>query len=919
MQEPLIPEYEDLRLTALRHLDLLDTAAEERFDRITRVAQRYFHVPFALVSLVDAERQWFKSKQGLDACETTRGVSFCGHAILQDDIFCIPDALLDPRFVDNPLVNGGLNVRFYAGAPLHAPNGQRVGTLCVIDIHPRHPSADELAVLRDLADTVEAELERGYLFRAKTELAQKEQRLQQIIHVSPGVIYARDAKDAHNITYVSAQLTALLGHAPRALTANTTFWLDHVHPDDRAPALKNLEALFDVDQNTDEYRMRRADGSYRWVQDTRHLVRGEKGDPVEIVGLWMDISERKDSEAALREQVQHTQAILDNVIDGIITIDERGTIASFNQAAERIFGYSPGQVIGRNIKMLMPEPFHGEHDGYLANYRATSVPRIIGIGREVVGQRSNGETFPMDLAVSEISHQGQRMFVGLARDITDRKRVEQMKSEFVSTVSHELRTPLTSISGSLGLLLGGALGDTPPQMKTLLQIAHKNSLRLNHLISDLLDMEKITAGKMHFDMQLVELMPLVEQSLETNKAYGEQRDVKFALVQRADDVVVRIDGHRFEQVLANFLSNAAKFSPSGGCVEVTVQLRDERVRLAVRDHGPGIPPAFRSRIFQKFSQADSSDTREKGGTGLGLAITKELIERMGGTVGFDSIPGEGATFWAELPVHSPVLASNGHAPVPQRFANADADAPSILVVEDDHEISHLLSLMLQRAGYHTAIAYSGEKALEMLERRQFSAMTLDLKLPGINGLEVIRRVRRNPATIDLPVIVISASVEHGRLSVDGEFTAVDWLSKPFDERHLLAMMEQRFPKLRPDHPQRVLHVEDDSDLHRVVRAMASDAFEFEHAANLAQARAILAKTRFDVVILDQGLPDGSGLELLPLLRELSPTTRVVILSGTELETSHANEVQAYLLKSNVSPQQLLDALSERLLPNKGVS
>ncbi|MDH5204540.1 MAG: response regulator, partial [Hylemonella sp.] len=324
------------------------------------------------------------------------------------------------------------------------------------------------------------------------------------------------------------------------------------------------------------------------------------------------------------------------------------------------------------------------------------------------------------------------------------------------------------------------------------------------------------------------------------------------------------------------------------------------------------------RIFQKFSQADSSDTREKGGTGLGLAITKELIERMGGTVGFDSVPGEGATFWAELPVHSPVLAPNGHAPIPQQFANADADAPSILVVEDDHEISHLLSLMLQRAGYHTAIAYSGEKALEMLESRQFSAMTLDLKLPGISGLEVIRRVRRNPATSDLPVIVISASVEHGRLSVDGEYTAVDWLSKPFDERHLLAMMEQRFPKLRPDHPQRVLHVEDDSDLHRVVRAMASGAFEFEHAANLAQARAMLAKTRFDVVILDQGLPDGSGLELLPLLRELSPTTRVVILSGSELEASHANEVQAYLLKSNISPQQLLDALSERLLPNKRV-
>jgi len=155
---------------------------------------------------------------------------------------------------------------------------------------------------------------------------------------------------------------------------------------------------------------------------------------------------------------------------------------------------------------------------------------------------------------------------------------------------------------------------------------------------------------MHFDMQLLALMPLVEQALEANKAYGEARRVRFALTERVEDLEVRIDSQRLQQVMANFLSNAAKFSPEGGQVEVVVQRRGARVRVSVRDYGPGIPDAFRGRIFEKFSQADSSDTRQKGGTGLGLAISRELIERMGGAIGYDSVPAEGATFWIEVPI-----------------------------------------------------------------------------------------------------------------------------------------------------------------------------------------------------------------------------------------------------------------------------
>lgn len=256
----------------------------------------------------------------------------------------------------------------------------------------------------------------------------------------------------------------------------------------------------------------------------------------------------------------------------------------------------------------------------------------------------------MELSVSEISHNGKRVFIGMVRDITERKRMERMKNEFVATVSHELRTPLTSISGPISLLLGGALGELPESARKMLEVAHKNSLRLANLINDLLDMEKIAAGKMPFELSTQEVMPMVEQAVHLSQPHAAQYQVKLSLVERADGVQVRVDGQRLQQILTNFLSNAAKFSPKDGSVQVGVKKLDGQVRIRVSDDGPGIPTEFRSRIFQKFSQADSSDTRQKGGTGLGLAIAKELAEKMGGRVDFESEHGQGSIFYVDLPL-----------------------------------------------------------------------------------------------------------------------------------------------------------------------------------------------------------------------------------------------------------------------------
>jgi signal transduction histidine kinase len=227
--------------------------------------------------------------------------------------------------------------------------------------------------------------------------------------------------------------------------------------------------------------------------------------------------------------------------------------------------------------------------------------------------------------------------------------VEQMKNEFVSTVSHELRTPLTSIRGALGLLSGGVAGPLPSMAAEMIGIAHKNSERLIRLINDMLDLEKVESGKLDFELVPVDLGALVAQAAQAHHGYAQERGVSVEVVVEAPGARALVDEGRFLQVLANLVSNALKFSPEGQPVVLRLARHGTGLRVSVEDRGPGIPEAFRSRIFQKFAQADGSDTRRRGGTGLGLSIAQAFMERMGGALGFTSEEGVGTTFWAELP------------------------------------------------------------------------------------------------------------------------------------------------------------------------------------------------------------------------------------------------------------------------------
>ena len=227
-----------------------------------------------------------------------------------------------------------------------------------------------------------------------------------------------------------------------------------------------------------------------------------------------------------------------------------------------------------------------------------------------------------------------------------------MKSEFVSTVSHELRTPLTSIAGSLGLLAGGAAGPLPEPAAKLVRIAHGNSQRLVRLVNDILDLAKIEAGRIALDLEPRRLRPLVEDAIEANRGFSERFGVRLELDRASADGIALVDADRLNQVLTNLLSNAVKFSPKDAAVTVAIREHDSRLRISVRDRGPGIPEHFRPSVFSRFAQADASDSRQRGGTGLGLSIAKQIVTSFGGDISFETAPDWGTEFHVDLPKHS---------------------------------------------------------------------------------------------------------------------------------------------------------------------------------------------------------------------------------------------------------------------------
>ncbi|MCO7544981.1 CHASE domain-containing protein [Stutzerimonas nitrititolerans] len=482
----------------------------------------------------------------------------------------------------------------------------------------------------------------------------------------------------------------------------------------------------------------------------------------------------RENKRALQLSEERLSLALKGSNDGLWDLNLAADTFYASPRTWHMLGYQPGELqLSTRLweQVLVAEDLPRTR----AQLAQTMLSRLDQFTSELRFRHKDGRTVPVLVrGYIQRDAQGQPLRIsGTSMDLTEHKRIEQMKNEFVSTVSHELRTPLTSISGALGLINGGALGEVPPAMQQMLEIAYRNSQRLGHLINDLLDMEKIAAGKMSFDMHEHSLRQLLEEALASNQAFAAQLGVNCVL-REAVDVQVWVDASRLQQVLGNFLSNAIKYTPEGGEVSLHCSMPDAtHVRISVTDQGPGIAAEFRARVFEKFAQADASDSRQKGGTGLGLAITKEFIERMGGKVGFDTAEGQGTTFWCDLPI----LETCASTPEPGRG--------HLLVVEDEPDTGRLLYLMLHDAGYSVERVQSLHAAREKLADHRYDAITLDLHLPDGSGAQLIEEIRRNPLTRHLPIVVISAASHFDEKTRDPR---VVWLHKPISTAQLLVAL-----------------------------------------------------------------------------------------------------------------------------------
>jgi len=468
------------------------------------------------------------------------------------------------------------------------------------------------------------------------------------------------------ITEFNAAAEAALGYSAEEIVGKARPSTFHIHEEVVARSQQLTEELgLDIKPSvatfvikadwfgtdTHEWTFVRKDGSRFPARVTMTPLRSEGKAATGYFGVVEDMTERKRSQAALRTSEEMFRVALDHASIGMTVLDPSGRWLRVNRALADLLGYGQDELLKLNFpsvthpddraasEKMVDQLLSGEIDTYTFEKRYL---------------RKNGETVWAQLSASAVRHPDgtPQYLVAQIQDITERREVERVKNELISTVSHELRTPVTSIRGALGLLAGTMADDLPPTVNKLIDIANKNSERLILLVNDMLDIDKIAAGSMQFDLRHEWVGPMVLSAIEANQPYAARFGV--TIVTNAHDVAVQVnvDAARLQQVMSNLLSNAAKFSPTDGQVDVTIEVVQRTCRISVTDQGQGISAAFAPLIFGKFTQADSSATRTKYGSGLGLHISREIIQQMGGSIGFDSTPEQGATFWVELPVLS---------------------------------------------------------------------------------------------------------------------------------------------------------------------------------------------------------------------------------------------------------------------------
>lgn len=792
---------------------------------------------------------------------------------------------------------GGLPIARSMGVRRNISGCRRDGSPVPVEIglHPISTTegAHVLCVVTDITDRK----------RAEAELAFTEARYRTMADHFTDLVCHLDLD--FNRTWVSPASFDLLGVTPDSLIGATSAKL--VHPDDIAEVMRVQRAVANgLDRGNYTARYRHGAGRWVWMSVSLRLIRRSvDGQPTGILKVARDVTRARAAEEALKASEATFRGAMESASIGMALEALAGHWISVNRALGAILGYDEEELLDRDdaSELVLPEdrPIDRVHRrrllaGEISSYQVEKRWQHRS-GRPVWTQQS--------VSLARGSDGSPRHFILQIQDITERKQIEQMKSEFVSMVSHELRTPLTSIRGALGLVLGTMTKTLPPRAHQLIDIAHKNSERLIPLVNDILDLDKIDGGMIQVNIVEVDAVSLIRQVVETTRAYADRFGVALAMRLPAGPVPIHVDEGRFIQVITNLVSNAAKFSPRESTVDVVATPVGETVRISVVDRGPGIAEEFRSRIFGRFAQADSATTRSKGGSGLGLHISRQLVDLMGGQIGFDTVPGEGSTFWVEFPIRrTPSLGAAAAADEPAQTSRGD-----VLIVACDSAMAEYLTTVASEAGFGSRLATTAAEMRSCLMSACVRAILVDQALAAGADGEAFAGLF---TTDGPPVALVAAAAEPIDAAEDLRRVAAVWrfdAPEPMRLVHRLrALVEHQVDGLP-----RILHVEDDVDLTEIIATALRGQAHVVRATRVASALRTLRSESFDMIVIDPDLPDGDGLALLSphIDRE---RTCVLVLSADETGERPEAAV-ARLVKSRISEPQIvatiLDLLRDR--------